>query len=503
MANPHATDSQYPEEGHGFDYDLVVIGGGSGGLACSKAAAQLGKKVAVLDFVKPSPIGTTWGLGGTCVNVGCIPKKLMHQAALLGESLNDARAYGWEGIAEKAQFNWETLVQGVQDHIGSLNWGYRVDLRNNKVTYLNAYGVFLDPHTLETTDKAGKKGKITGRRFVIATGGRPKYPDIPGAKEYGITSDDLFSLPKAPGKTLVVGASYVALECAGFITGLGMDCTVMIRSIPLRGFDQQIAEMIVEYMEEHGTKFIRNSVPTSLEKEGDKIKVTWSRKMGDYDLGTATDTFDTVLFAIGREAETKNIGLDKIGIKTNPVGKIAVNKYEQTVVPHIYAIGDVLANNLELTPVAIQAGVLLARRLYGGSQKLMDYINVPTTVFTPLEYGCVGLSEDAAVEAYGLENLKIYHSYMTPLEWTVPHRPDNKCYMKLICNAQDNEKVLGFHVLGPNAGEITQAVAVAMRLGVTKQDFDDTVGIHPTLAEEMTLLSIDKASGKDAKKTGC
>lgn len=498
-------DTELPEENHGFEYDAVVIGGGSGGLACSKWLADRGKKTAVLDFVRPSPQGTTWGLGGTCVNVGCIPKRLMHQSALLGDAIRDARTYGWK-LPEDAEIkhDWATLVQGVQDHIGSINWGYRVELRTRKVQYINAYGTFVGPHTLECTDRKGKKTTITSRRFILAMGGRPRYPTIPGAQEYCITSDDIFSLPHPPGKTLVVGASYVALECAGFLTGLGFDTTVMIRSIPLRGFDQQMAEMIVDYMSQTGTHFVRNAVPTKVEKlEDGRLKVTWSRKMGDFDLGEADDIFDTVVMAIGRNPETVQIGLDKLGVKLNRDSKVIVNQYDQTNIPHIYAIGDIVAGGLELTPVAIMAGRLLADRISGTNTRPMDYVNVPTTVFTPIEYGSVGLSEEAAIEKHGEKNIRVYHSYFKPLEWTIPHRGDNVCYMKVICLISEEERVIGFHILAPNSGEITQAVGLGVRLGAKKHDFDMLVGIHPTVAEEMTQLTVSKDSGKDPRKSGC
>jgi pyruvate/2-oxoglutarate dehydrogenase complex dihydrolipoamide dehydrogenase (E3) component len=223
-------------------YDLVVIGGGSGGLACSKAAARLGKKVAVCDFVKPSPAGTTWGLGGTCVNVGCIPKKLMHQAALLGEAIEDAAAYGWEvGNVEgaKPKHSWERLVRAVQSHVKSLNDGNLEQLKSPEVTYYNAFASFTDERTLRCVGPGGEETTLTAGSFVLAPGGRPRYPDIPGAKTHCISSDDVFALSSPPGKTLVVGASYVALECAGFLRGLGSEVAVMMRSIPLRGFDEQ------------------------------------------------------------------------------------------------------------------------------------------------------------------------------------------------------------------------------------------------------------------------
>ncbi|RVE72410.1 hypothetical protein OJAV_G00042770 [Oryzias javanicus] len=460
-----------------YDYDLIVIGGGSGGLACSKEAANLGKKVMVLDFVEPTPKGTTWGLGGTCVNVGCIPKKLMHQTAMLGTAMEDARKFGWE-FDENVKHNWETMKTAVNNYIGSLNWGYRVALKDKNVNYVNAYAEFLEPHKIKATNKRKKETFYTAAKFVLATGERPRYLDIPGDREYCITSDDLFSLPYCPGKTLVIGASYVALECGGFLAGLGLDVTIM---------------------------FIRKFVPVKIEEleagSPGRLKVTAK--------STETDEiiegeYNTVLIAVGRNACTDKIGLDKAGVRVNPKnGKIPVNDEEQTNVPHIYAIGDILEGKWELTPVAIQAGKLLARRLYGKSTLKCDYINVPTTVFTPMEYGSCGLPEERAVELYGLENIEVYHSLFWPLEFTVPNRDNNKCYSKIICNKLDNERVIGFHYLGPNAGEVTQGFGAAMKCGITKDQLDGTIGIHPTCAEVFTTLQVTKSSGGDIKQAGC
>ena len=497
-------------------YDLIVIGGGSGGLACAKKASKLlgqsdaGPKVAVCDFVKPSPPGTTWGLGGTCVNVGCIPKKLMHQASLLGEGMHDAKSYGWE-VAEQTKHNWETMVTNVQMHIKSLNFGSRSDLMTEGVKYYNAYATFTDANTVTAVDKKGKTHTLTADKFVVATGGRPRYPDIPGAKEHCITSDDIFAMKTPPGKTLVVGASYVALECAGFINGVGFDTTVMMRSIPLRGFDQQMAGHIKTYMEETAKiKFLEGAVPTAVElTDGGRKKVTWQLKDGT----TASDEYDTVLLAIGRNVCTDAIGLDAAGVKVNPrSGKVPVSATEQTNVPHIYALGDIIDGEAldppsaltELTPVAIQAGRLLASRLFvDGFEGKMDYGLVPTTVYTPIEYGSCGLAEEDAIAKLGEKNVEVYHSYFKPLEWTVPHRGDNACYAKIICDLTDSERVIGLHVCGPNAGEMTQGFAVAMRCGATKADFTNTVGIHPTTAEEFTILSVSKRSGDSAEKAGC
>lgn len=491
------------ESSHNYDYDIVVIGGGSGGLAASKEAARLGKKVAVCDFVVPSPAGTSWGLGGTCVNVGCIPKKLMHQAALLGEAVQDAKSFGWEVEKKEVKHNWTKMVEEIQSHIGGLNWGYRVALREKEVTYLNEFAEFIDEHKLKTVNKKGKEKEITADKFIIATGGRPKYPDIPGV-EHGISSDDLFSLPHNPGKTLLVGASYIALECAGFLAALGCDTTVMVRSILLRGFDQQMSVKIGDYMEEHGVNMIRECVPSSIERieEGAPGKV---KVLGKYKDGTEfVDEFNTVIYAIGRDACTNKIGLDKVGVKLNPKnGKILHDEKEQTNVPNIYAIGDVLDDKPELTPMAIQSGRLLAKRLCGVSETLTDYVNVCTTVFTPLEYGCCGLSEEEAIEKFGEEDLEVYHQNFWPLEWTVAHRPENSCYCKVLCVKSQNMKVVGFHYLGPNAGEVTQGFGIALKMGATKADFDNLVGIHPTTAENFTTMEITKSSGVDASATGC
>eukprot|EP01004_Peranema_trichophorum_P004138 NODE_307_length_2984_cov_95.594547_g265_i0.p1 GENE.NODE_307_length_2984_cov_95.594547_g265_i0~~NODE_307_length_2984_cov_95.594547_g265_i0.p1 ORF type:complete len:770 (+),score=165.48 NODE_307_length_2984_cov_95.594547_g265_i0:178-2487(+) len=490
-------DSGEHEAQHTYQFDIVIIGGGSGGLACSKACRGYGRKVAVLDYVKPSPIGTTWGLGGTCVNVGCIPKKLMHQAGLLGEHMADSVHYGWQ--KPLTTHRWENLRDGVNGYINQLNCGYKNELQNKGVTYINGFGVFLDAHTLEVSRDDGQKMLLTSRRFVLAMGGRPMYPNINGAKEYCITSDDIFKLNQDPGKVLVVGASYVALECAGFLRSIGKEVTVMMRSIPLRGFDQEMAQRIVDYMQELGIKFIKSGVPQEVQLDSE------GRRKVDYVVNNVrqSETFDTVLLAIGRKPCTQGVGLERAGVRLSTSGKVLVNKWDRTSVPHIYAIGDIQEGGLELTPVAIQAGRMLADRLYGGSNVAMDYINVPTTVFTPVEYGCCGYSEDDAIKHYGEENIEVYHSQFVPLEWKLANRSESTCYLKLVCNAREDMKIVGFHVVCPNAGEITQGVAVAMKMGAKKSTFDSTVGIHPTIAEEMTTLSITKRSAAPATKEGC
>jgi len=489
-----------------YDYDYAVIGGGSGGLASAKEAAKQGARVVLFDFVKPSPQDTVWGLGGTCVNVGCIPKKLMHYAALCGATLHDAKKMGWD--VPEAKLTWEKMLETVNNHVRSLNFGYRVELKKKGVNYINALARFEDKHTLSYVEKNGKEGRCTARNVLIAVGGRPSIPDIPG-KELAISSDDIFWWPKPPGKTLCVGASYISLECAGFLNECGFDTTVMVRSILLRGFDRECAAEIGKYMEQTGTKFIREHVPEKLEKTEDgRIQVTFKPSKGLVSM-PKTEVFDTVLFATGRTADTSGLNLEAAGVKVTAKGKFQCEN-EQTNVDNIYAVGDVVDGRDELTPVAIQAGNLLARRLFAGSKQQMDYDNVATTVFTPIEYSCTGLSEEAAKEKFGEKDLEIYHVHFTPLEMAAVHREavdgseiENPAFCKLVCLKSDFERVVGIHYVGPNAGEIMQGFSLAMKLGATKADFDNVVGIHPTVAENFTTLAITKASGESAEASGC
>lgn len=480
---------------------MFVIGGGSGGISAARFASQAGKKVALADFVQPSPVGTKWGLGGTCVNVGCIPKKMMHYAALLAESRKDQQLSGWEPDMSQIH-NWDVMVKNVQSHIKGLNWGYKSDMIKLKVKYFNSYATFENEHTIKLDNGKGKIEMVTAEKIIIAVGGRPSYPDIPGDKEFGITSDDVFSLNKAPGKTLVVGASYVALECAGFLAAFGYDTTVMVRSILLRGFDQDMAKRIGVYMKAHHTKFIEGATPVKLEKPDPNGQILVTFKQGDEE---KTESYDTVLFAMGRYALTAGLELAKAGVTCEKNGKFKVNDVEQTNVPHIYAIGDVIYGQLELTPVAIKAGMLLSNRLYAGATVKMDYASVPTTVFTPIEYGCCGLTEDEAKEKYGNDTIATYHTQFTPLEWQYDkQRPEDcDCYVKVLVNKADNNKVVGFHILCPNAGEIAQGIGISMKCGLTKELLDSCVGIHPTIAEDCIGLTKTKEEEPDAKKGGC
>ena len=393
------------------------------------------------------------------------------------------------------------MVQNVTMHIKSLNWGFKADLIKAKCKYYNAYATFVDKHTVELRKANGDTERVTADKFCIAVGGRPSYPGIPGDKEFGITSDDVFSLKKAPGKTLVIGASYVALECAGFLTALGFDTTVMVRSILLRGFDQDMANLIGEHMELYHTKFIRGATPVKMERPNPDgpILVTYNTAEGEQ-----TGEYDTVLFAIGRYAVTAGLKLENAGVVAEKNGKFKVNQFEQTNVENIYAVGDVLYGQLELTPVAIKAGALLAARLAGTSTATMDYESVPTTVFTPLEYGTVGLTEEQAKERFG-DDIATFHTKFKPLEWNydkIITEGKRTCYTKVLVKKSD-DKVVGFHICAPNAGEITQGVAIGFKCGMTKAQMDSVVGIHPTAAEDCIGLHLTKEENPDATKSGC
>lgn len=364
------------------------------------------------------------------------------------------------------------------------------------MTYINKLGKFVGPNTLECTDKNGKVEQITASRFVIAVGGRPTPIDCPGG-ELAITSDDLFMKETSPGKTCVVGAGYVALECAGFLNGLKQGgVTVVVRSMPLRGFDRDVVDKVHKYMEATGTKFMIGALPSSIERlESGKLSVTFTN--GE------RDEFDTVLAAVGRYADISSLGLEAVGVQSNPrTGKVICTN-EQSSVPHIYAIGDVVDGAPELTPVAIMAGRMLARRLFGASKELMVYKNIATAVFTPLEIGTVGLSEEEAVAKYGADSVDSYVSAFQPLEWSVCHKDEIFSFSKIVVNIRDQDKVLGLHIASPNAGEIIQGFAVAFRKGLTYQDLLNTVGIHPTVAEEFTNMEVSKSSGKSMEKAGC
>jgi len=471
-----------------YEYDLFVIGAGSGGVKAATTAAKLGAKVAVADYVTPSPAGTTWGLGGTCINVGCIPKKLFHFASQLGESRDDMEGVGW-GVDRQTSHNWTKMVDGVQKYIRQLRWNAKLVLAQLQIKYYNMLAKFVDAHTIELLDpKKNKKETITAKNILIAVGGRPTYlANIP--KELTISSDDIFYLKENPGKTLVVGASYIALECAGFLTGVGNDVTVMVRSVLLRSFDQSCAVKVGKYMELRGTKFIYGSVPSNIEKTEDgKKKVTWTGKDGV----EHSEVYDSVLVAIGRTANTAYLNLESTGVKYDADNlKIFTDDADKTNIAHIYSLGDCAQGRPELTPPAVMAGKLLSERLFANAHKLMNYKMIATTVFTPLEYGVIGYSEEEAKKLFGADHITAYHSVFKPLEWVyLEEHPGDVCYVKMVCLKNENEKIIGLHYVGPSAGEIIQGFSVAVNLGATRHDLANTVGIHPTCAEEVLELPL-------------
>uniref|UniRef100_A0A1I8GBQ0 thioredoxin-disulfide reductase (NADPH) n=1 Tax=Macrostomum lignano TaxID=282301 RepID=A0A1I8GBQ0_9PLAT len=438
---------------HGYQYDLIVVGGGSGGLAAAKEAAQLGAKVACFDFVTPTPTGTRWGLGGTCVNVGCIPKKLMHQAACLRESIADAASYGWEGIgaADSITANWATLRSAVQDHIGSLNWGYRVQLRTNKVEYQNRWACIVGPNQVIGRDRGGKETEYTAQKILVAVGERPNYPaGVPGAQELGITSDDLFSLDKPPGETVVVGASYVALECAGFLAAMGF-------------------------------KFIRPAVPVSLERDSSSGRINFKVSVTPADGGKPSQQVvqcDTVLFAIGRAPVFSQLGLESAGVSLSKAGRIVVNDATGPPASPSTPSATQLKAVRQLTPAAIQqqkshavlqAGRMLARRLYGGSAENCDYAGVPTTVFTPLRVLLLRPERGRAMERVRQRRRHCLSQEFQSAGVDCAAQAENACYMKLVCakapGQEGREPILGMHYLGPNAGEVMQGFALGLKKG--------------------------------------
>lgn len=300
---------------------------------------------------------------------------------------------------------------------------------------------------------------MTAKYFLIACGGRPKYSSIPGALEHGITSDDIFSLQKAPGKTMIIGAGYIGLECAGFLNGLGYEATVMVRSVVLRDFDQQMAQIIEESMKNKGIQFLHKCLPKSVNRLPDgKLEIEWTNDKGE---SFKDCTYDTILFAVGRKALLPELDICNTNVNVTD-GKIDA-VCEQTNVPHIFAVGDVLYRKPELTPVAIHAGKLLARRLFNGAKQQMDYDNVATTIFTPMEYGCVGLSEEQAIKRHGADNVEVYHAYYKPTEFFIPQKPVVHCYLKVVALLEGDQKIIGMHFIGPQAGEVIQGYAAAIK----------------------------------------
>ncbi|HKI97429.1 MAG TPA: glutathione-disulfide reductase [bacterium] len=443
-----------------FDYDLFVIGAGSGGVRAARMSAQYGARVAIVEERY---------LGGTCVNVGCVPKKLLVYGAHVREELEDAAGYGWS--VPPASFDWPTLIRNKNAEIARLNTVYEGLLSKAGVRLLDGRGVLLDPHTVEVNGQ-----RHTAERILVATGGWPFKPDIPGA-EHAITSNEAFFLERLPQRVVIGGGGYIAVEFAGILNGLGSHVTQLYRgALFLRGFDDDARAFVAAEMHKKGIDLRFNTNFKRIDKlAGDVLRVTLSD-------GSTMDT-DLVLCAMGRVPNTEGLGLAEAGVKLNDKGAIVVDDHYQTNVPSIYALGDVI-DRVQLTPVAIAEAMVLAGQLYGGGAEPLDYSGIPSAVFCQPPLGTVGLTEAEAAQRY--RHIQVYVSEFRPMKHTLSGR-DERTLMKLIVD-EESDRVVGCHMVGPEAGEIIQGLAVALKCGATKAQFDATVGIHPTAAEEWVTM---------------
>lgn len=443
-------------------YDLIAIGGGSGGVATANRAARYGKRCALVEAGR---------LGGTCVNVGCVPKKIMWNGAALRHALNDATDYGYS--VESPAFHWPTIQQSRDAYVARLNDRYGVYLGENGVTIYRGRAGFVDAHTIEVDGQ-----RLSADHIVIATGGRPSIPEVPGA-ELGITSDGFFELKTQPRRVAVVGAGYIAVELAGMLAALGTEVSLIIRrDAVLRIFDRMLQEGAMEALEAEGVDVITNAQVASLTRREDGIEVALKDN-------TRRTGFDEVIWAIGREPNTEGLAPEQAGIRRNENGFIPTDAFQNTNVPGVYAIGDV-TGRAPLTPVAIAAGRRLADRLFDDQPgRKLDYDIIPTVVFTHPPIGTVGITEDEARAQYG-DAVKIYQTRFTPMYYAfTQHKAMTS--MKLVCVGPE-EKIVGLHVVGQGADEMLQGFAVAVQMGATKKDFDDTIAIHPTSAEEFVTM---------------
>lgn len=443
-----------------YDYDLFTIGGGSGGVRASRFAGGFGAKVALAEERY---------LGGTCVNVGCVPKKLFVYAGQFAEAFADARGFGWD--VPPVSFDWQTLLTNKDKEIARLNGIYDGLLKGAGVDVFHGRAQLLDPHTIAVNGQT-----FTAAHILIATGGWPRLLDIPGI-EHVITSNDIFYLDELPQRVLIVGGGYIGIEFAGIFRNLGVEVhQVYLEELFLMGFDDDLRHALYEEMTANGVKIQGETTVTQIERaHGREKRVTLST-------GEVL-TVDELLFAIGRVPQSNGLGLVDIGVELDPVGAIRVNEQYQTSVPHIYAIGDV-TNRKNLTPVATAEGMVVARQLFNKQETSLSYENIPTAVFSQPPMGTVGLTEQEARNQY--ENVKIYRTRFRPMKNTLSGRAE-RTLMKLVVDG-DSDRVLGVHMLGPDAGEIIQGFAVALKAGATKAVFDSTIGIHPTSAEEFVTM---------------
>jgi len=444
-------------------FDLIVLGGGSGGLAAAQRAAEYGARVALFE---PGP------LGGTCVNLGCVPKKVMWNAAELTNAFEHARDYGFD--LRVAGHDWATLKRGRDAYVRRLNGIYQRNLDRKSIATIRSAGRFVRPR--EIVDAAGEV--YAAEHVVIATGGTPEVPALPGA-ELGITSDGFFALEHRPRRVAIVGSGYVAVELGGVLNALGAETVLFARAGLLRSFDSLMSDELAKQMREAGVEIVTGAVPRAVRGAA-----------GDLTLATADGRsfsgFETLIWAIGRSPRTGSLALERVGVELDAGRAVLVDAFQNTSVERVYAIGDVTGRAL-LTPVAIAAGRRLAERVFGGQRdRRLSYELLPTVVFSHPPIGTVGLSEAAARERYKDQSIKVYRSEFVPMFYALGDAKPQTA-MKLVTVGAE-EKIVGCHVIGPGADEMIQGFAVALTMGARKRDFDDTLAIHPTSAEEMVTM---------------
>ena len=458
-----------------FDFDLFVIGGGSGGVRAARMAAQRGARVALAEM-----LGTD-GLGGTCVNVGCIPKKLYSYAAHYGEGFHESAGFGWEG--EAPRLNWSTLKTNRAKEITRLNGVYSNLLNGSGVTVLNGFARIDGEHAihLATLHADGSPGhqNFTAQNILIATGGTPFVPHFQG-REHAITSNEIFDLEPFPKRLLVVGGGYIACEFASIFNGLGAKVTQLYRGEQvLRGFDDEVRHFAAQEMTKSGVDLRLNTDVVDVQKTADGLRVGCE--------GGNTVMADAVLYATGRVPNVKGLGLDTLGVAQGGQGEVIVNERYQTNVPHLYAVGDV-TNRVQLTPVALGEAMVVVDQLFGPAAgkapRDMSYEFIPTAIFTHPNVGTVGFSEEKARAEFG--KISVFRSEFKALKHTLSGSSE-RTLMKLIVDSA-TDRVVGLHMVGPEAGEIVQGFAVALKAGATKAVFDSTIGIHPTVAEEFVTM---------------
>ncbi len=454
-----------------WNYDLIVIGGGSGGVRAARMAAARGVKVAMVE---------SGAMGGTCVNVGCIPKKLYSYAAGYAEAFAEARGYGWQ-MPEHIALDWSALKAARATEIRRLNAIYEGLMGNAQVERLHGHGSLADAHTVVISQPGQADQRITAAHILIATGATPHWPDVVGA-EHAVVSDDLFDLPTLPRRMALVGGGYIGCEMASIFHGLGVDVTLLYRGEQvLRGFDDEVRDFVAEEMRKAGVQ-----VRVNIDVKRITLDAQTQERVLELTDGS-TLRVDQVLYAAGRDPKVEGLGLAALGIAQGKRGAIVVDAHFATNVPSVHALGDVVGR-LELTPVALAEAMAWVDHVFGPAPgkaaRQMDYDNIPTAVFTHPQIGTVGITEAKARERYGA--IRVYRSDFKPLRHTLSGSTA-RCMVKLVVD-DASDRVVGLHVVGPDAGEITQGFAVAMKAGATKAVFDQTLGIHPTMAEELVTL---------------